>query len=151
MYFVLDSNGKKLKALKSLQNAKKLADSVNGSVVYGGKVVYQPQQEEILQPQQEIPQQQIPQQEKETQQEIPQKVPSGEVKQKYQITTLINVRSKPSLSGKLLGTVKAGTVVFVVGIENDWLKVSNGDDAPYSYILYGNGEFARPLTEPVNK
>ena len=134
MYFVLDSNGKKLKALKSLQNAKKLADSVNGSVVYGGEVVYQSQQE-------------IPQQEEKlaSDGDLIYKVPSGEAKQKYQITTLINVRSKPSLSGKLLGTLKAGTVIFVAGIENDWLKVSNGDDAPYSYILYGNGEFARPL------
>ena len=72
MYFVLDSNGKMLKALKSLQNAKKLADSVDGSVVYGGKVVYQPQQE-IPQPQQKETQQEIPQQEKETQKETQQK------------------------------------------------------------------------------
>ncbi len=53
--------------------------------------------------------------------------------------TTVNVRSLPSTDGDVLASVSNGGVVWVVGVEKDWYKVTVGDvtgymAAPYVYI-----------------
>lgn len=53
--------------------------------------------------------------------------------------TTVNVRSKPSTDSGVLTSVSNGGVVWVIGVENGWYKVTVGDvtgymAAPYVYI-----------------
>lgn len=60
--------------------------------------------------------------------------------EKYRLKKLMNVRTKPSLEAKIMTTKPAGTVVRVLAVENDWLRLADG-----SFILFKNGEFAEKI------
>lgn len=60
----------------------------------------------------------------------------------YRLTMLMNIRKKPSLTAQIVNIKPAGTLVRAVGIEGDWLHLSDG-----SYVLYKNGEYARKVEE----
>ena len=57
--------------------------------------------------------------------------------EKYTLLSKMNLRLAPSLKGGKIGLAEKGTVVEVIGIENDWLKLKDG-----MFILYGGGKFA---------
>ena len=63
-----------------------------------------------------------------------------DVKGRYRITSLMNIRLRPALNGDIVGIAQPGTVVTVTGIQNDWMAVKNGNDTVY--ILYGGGRYA---------
>jgi hypothetical protein len=53
----------------------------------------------------------------------------------------MNIRTAPSLEADKVGIAEAGTIVEVLAIEDDWLRVRNGVDVVF--ILYGGGKYAR--------
>lgn len=57
---------------------------------------------------------------------------------RYKVTAdLLNIRKKPSNSGKILGQLKKGNTVQVVSIDkNGWAKVKSNTDFVYLYSLY---------------
>ena len=52
----------------------------------------------------------------------------------YRLTALMNVREAPSMTAQKLRTEPKGSVVLVSRIENNWLKIKNGNG--FAYILY---------------
>ena len=54
---------------------------------------------------------------------------------KYRLKSLMNIRKEPSLKAEILGTLKPGTIVKVVDVVDDWLKMKDG-----TFVL--GGEFA---------
>jgi hypothetical protein len=46
-------------------------------------------------------------------------------------TDTVNVRSKPSASGKVLGTMQKGETVQVISIDNDWTKIRYNDKVAF--------------------
>ena len=63
------------------------------------------------------------------------------VPEKYTLTAKMNIRLAPSLDADKVGVAEPGTVVEVLGIENDWLRVKNG--AGEVFALFGGGKYAR--------
>ena len=61
---------------------------------------------------------------------------------RYRLTMLMNIRKKPSLDAHIVGVKPAGTLVRAVGIEGDWLHLSDG-----SYVLYQDGKYAKKVEE----
>mgnify|MGYP002626721402 CR=1 FL=1 len=61
---------------------------------------------------------------------------------RYRLKSLMNIRKRPSLDAQIVGTKAEGTVVRTVGIEDDWLHLSDGN-----YVLYGGGEYAVKVEE----
>ena len=61
---------------------------------------------------------------------------------RYRLTMLMNIRSKPSLNAHIVSVKPAGTVVRAVGIEGDWLHLSDGN-----YVLYKDGKYAKKMEE----
>ena len=61
---------------------------------------------------------------------------------RYRLRSLMNIRKKPSLDAQIVGTKAEGTVVRTIGIEGDWLHLSDGN-----YVLYGGGEYAVKVEE----
>ena len=115
--YTVVKNGEELKELKTLAAAKKLADEQSGEVVCEGTVVYTA----------------VP----------PVKPEIAEVKapEKYTLLSKMNIRTAPSLKADKVGVAEAGTVIEVLAIEDDWLRVRNG--AGVVFILYGGGKYAR--------
>ena len=123
--YIVVKDGEELKELRSLAAAKKLADAEGGTVICNGATVYPEPLIEVAEPD-SIPVEQ------------PEPVP---VPEKYTLTAKMNIRTAPSLKADKVGIGEPGTVVEVLGIENDWLRVKNG--ATVVFILYGNGKYAR--------
>jgi hypothetical protein len=117
--YIVVKDGEELKELKSLVAAKKLADAEGGTVICNGVTVY-------------------PEPERETAETEPVQVEQSE---KYTLKAKMNVRLAPSLNADKVGIGEPGTVVEVLGIENDWLRVKNG--AGEVFILFGSGKYAR--------
>ncbi len=117
--YIVVKDGEELKELKSLVAAKKLADAEGGTVICNGVTVY-------------------PEPERETAETEPVQV---EQSKKYTLKAKMNVRLAPSLNADKVGIGEPGTVVEVLGIENDWLRVKNG--AGEVFILFGSGKYAR--------
>ena len=154
MYIVM-KNGEKLKELKTLSAAKKLADAEGGEVYYDGECVYRGTVEAVAQPVTEGAAEQ-PVAEENTVEPAEENAvqPTAEERptmghhtvdrpvqpQMYRLKSLMNVRKKPSMTAPILGTKPVGSVVSVLGIENDWMHLRDG-----SFILYGNGEFAEKI------
>lgn len=121
--YIVVKDGEELKELKSLAAAKKLADAEGGTVVCNGATVYPEPLIEVAEPD-PVPMDQ------------PEPVP-----EKYTLTAKMNIRTAPSLKADKVGIAESGTVVEVLGIENDWLRVKNG--ASEAFILFGKGKYAR--------
>ena len=58
---------------------------------------------------------------------------------RYRLKSLMNVRDRPSLNGRVLATMPEGTVVSVQSVDNGWLHLTDG-----RYILYA-GVFAEEI------
>ena len=122
--YAVMKGGEPIKELKTLAAAKKLADEQGGEVMCEGTVVYaaaSPIEPEL----------------EETEEE---KAPVKET-EKYALLSKMNIRTAPSLEAEKVGIAEAGTVVEVLAIEDDWLRVRNG--AGVVFILYGGGKYAR--------
>ena len=119
--YTVVKNGVEMKELKTLAAAKKLADEQSGEVVCEGTVVYtavppvEPEIAEVKAPEKEA--------------------------EKYTLLSKLNIRTAPSLKADKVGVAEAGTVIEVLAIEDDWLRVRNG--AGVVFILYGGGKYAR--------
>ncbi len=92
-------DGVEIKIMKSLSAAKKAADSKGAEVFLGDKRIYTAQVKES--------------EEKAQAAEPAEKAPAIK---KYRLKALMNVREKPNMSGRILSTMKTGTVVTVRGI-----------------------------------
>ena len=121
--YIVVKDGEELKELKSLAAAKKLADAEGGTVICNGVTVYPEPSIEVAETE-------------------PAQVEQSEpVSEKYTLTAKMNIRLAPSLDADKAGVAEPGTVVEVLGIENDWLRVKNG--AGEVFILFGSGKYAR--------
>ena len=120
--YTVVKDGETVKELKTLAAAKKLADAEGGEVLCDGETVYaaspiEPAAEPVVEEEAEEP-----------------------VVEKYRLLSKMNIRIAPSLKADKVGVAETGTVVDVISIENDWLRVKNG--AGEVFILYGGGKFA---------
>ena len=59
---------------------------------------------------------------------------------RYRLKGLMNVRKKPSLKAQIVDTRPEGSVVRVLAIEGDWMRLAND-----TYILYEGGKWAEKL------
>lgn len=121
--YIVVKDGEELKELKSMAAAKKLADAEGATVVCNGVTVYPDAPDELAtaEPESEPVDQPEP--------------------EKYTLTAKMNIRLAPSLDADKVGVAEPGTVVEVLRIENDWLRVKNG--AGEVFILFGGGKYAR--------
>lgn len=127
--YTVVKDGKTLKELKTLAAAKKLADAEGAEVRCDGESVYtpipaappaspavaetaEPAEERVVEP----------------------------AKEKYKLLSRMNIRIAPSLEAGVVGIAEPETVVDVLSIENDWMRVKNGTGVVF--ILYGGGKFA---------
>ena len=140
-YVVYGENGEELKTLKTLAAAKKLADAERGSILVDGECVYkaEPVVEEEAQFMEEETKPGEEQEIVEEETVEPEQTKVAKEKQHYRILSFMNIRSKPSRNGVIIGQVKPGTVVIAKSIDNDWLNTADG------YILYGNGKYAEKV------
>ena len=67
------------------------------------------------------------------------KGPAPDAPHRYRLKSLMNVRDRPSLNGRILATKPEGTVVSVQSVDNGWLHLTDG-----RYILYA-GVFAEEI------
>lgn len=118
--YTVVKDGEKLKELKSLAAAKKLADVEGAEVIYDGKCVYQG----AVAPAEDTVEAAV--------------VAEEQKPEAYTLTRKMNVRKEPSLSSAKLKVLDAGTVVEVKAIQNDWLCLTDG-----TFILYEDGKNAR--------
>ena len=147
-------DGKELKMMKTLTAAKKLADAEDAEVYADGKCVYiskiveaeilEQAEEKLVETLEEKPEE-TPEPSAITAEPIISEKPSqSEVKEpkmeRYRLKALMNVRRKPSMDAQILFTKSAGTIVRVLGIEQDWMHLTEG-----SYILYEGGRWAEKL------
>ena len=63
----------------------------------------------------------------------------------YVLTSLMNVRAKPSLDATAIRTMPKGSIVHVLRIQNDWLCIKNGSSE--AFIYYKGGEFAKQVNK----
>ena len=122
--YIVVKDGEELKELKSLAAAKKLADAEGATVICNGETVY-PDVLDVAEPE-----------------SVPVDLTEPEP-EKYTLTSKMNIRLAPSLNADKVGIAEPGTVVEVLGIENDWLRVKNG--AGVVFILFGGGKYAKKL------
>ena len=121
--YTVMKDGEPVKELKTLAAAKKLADEQGGEVMCDGETIY------AASPIEPAP---------EETEEVKAQEKSSE---KYTLLSKMNIRTAPSLDADKVGIAEAGTVVEVLAIEDDWLRVKNGTDVVF--ILYGRGKYAR--------
>ena len=138
--YIVRKNGEELKTLKSLAAARKLADEQGGEVVCEGMVVYttavthaseggKAAEEKTQARAQENPQQNS---------QVKPREKKGEA---YTLLSRMNIRTAPSLEADKVGVAEAGTVVDVLAVENDWLRVRKGSGEVF--ILFGSGKYAK--------
>ena len=123
--YIVVKDGEELKELKSLAAAKKLADAEGATVVCNGATVYPDAPDELATAEPEN-------------EPVDQPEPEPE---KYTLIAKMNIRLAPSMNADKVGIGEPGTVVEVLGIENDWLRVKNG--AGEVFVLFGGGKYAR--------
>ena len=110
--YVVVKDGAEIRNYKSLPAAKKLADADGAEVFCDGECVYSGTET----------------------------VPEVFTPVKYRLKALMNVRRKPSMHAQILSTKAAGTVVRILGIEQDWMHLAEG-----AYILYESGRWAEKV------
>ena len=163
--YIVVKNGEEIEKLKTLTAAKELADSEGAEVFCGEKCVYQGKdvssegtgetaaEDTAESPASDVPEEAAKDGADETEQVIiktepviAKKLTQPETKPvettRYRLTMLMNIRRKPSLDSHIVSVKPAGTVVRAVGIEGDWLHLSDG-----CYVLYKNGEYAKKVEE----
>ena len=158
MVYVIMKNGAKIKTAKNLNSAKEIADKeeaevfVNGKCVYPNPTIAEEAEAAIAEETFSTPEPAIteegpePNLTQETAEEIdgkePEAVQAEEVPETtpYRLKALMNIREKPSVRSKKLGTAKSGTVVEVYEIKYDWMKIKWRDG--FAFVLYQNGKFA---------
>lgn len=120
--YTVVKDGETVKELKTLTAAKKLADEQGGEVLCEGETVYTASpiepQEPVTEPLEDKLKERIP--------------------DKYTLLSKMNIRKAPSMKAEKASIAETGTVVDVIGIENDWLHLVDG-----MFILYGGGKFAK--------
>ena len=121
--YTVMKDGELVKELKTLAAARKLADEQGGEVMCDGETIYAASLIE----------------------HEPEETEEGKAQEKeavkYTLLSKMNIRTAPSLEADKVGIAEAGTVVEVLAIEDDWLRVRNG--AGVVFILYGGGKYAR--------
>lgn len=127
--YTVVKDGETLKELKTLAAAKKLADAEGAEVLCDGETVYTTSPAVPTASPIEI--------EEKPGEQVKAVEPTEE---KYKLLSKMNIRIAPSLEAGVVGIAEPGTVVDVVSIENDWMRVKNG--AGSVFILYGGGKFA---------
>ncbi len=135
--FTVVKDGEKLRDVKNLAAAKKLADAEGAVVVCDDKCVYEGT--EVLTKSSVMT-------------EETDRSPGGKVLgtetvpevsrpnkiEKYILTALMNIRKGPSKTAEKAGVAKKGTVVEVEAVKNDWLCLTDG-----TFILFDGGRFAK--------
>lgn len=59
------------------------------------------------------------------------------------LVTLMNIRSEPSMNAAILGRLPAGSIVNILALEGDWLKIVwEGTEDGAAYVLYQDGKYA---------
>ncbi len=124
--YIVVKDGEKLKDVKTLAAAKKLADMEGAVVLCDGKCVYEGAEALSDPGETEVPGTET--------------VPEVSAPEKYVLTALMNIRKAPSMSAEKVGTAKKGSIVEVKAIKDDWLCLSDG-----TFILYEGGRFARKI------
>ena len=121
--YTVMKDGEPVKELKTLAAARKLADERGGEVMCDGETIYAASLIE----------------------HEPEETEEGKAQEKeavkYTLLSKMNIRTAPSLEADKVGIAEAGTVVEVLAIEDDWLRVRNGADVVF--IFYGGGKYAR--------
>ena len=121
--YTVMKDGEPVKELKTLAAARKLADEQGGEVMCDGETIYAASLIE----------------------HEPEETEEGKAQEKeavkYTLLSKMNIRTAPSLEADKVGIAEAGTVVEVLAIEDDWLRVRNGADVVF--IFYGGGKYAR--------
>lgn len=121
--YTVMKDGEPVKELKTLVAARKLADEQGGEVMCDGETIYAASLIE----------------------HEPEETEEGKAQEKeavkYTLLSKMNIRTAPSLEADKVGIAEAGTVVEVLAIEDDWLRVRNGTGVVF--ILYGGGKYAR--------
>ena len=143
--YTVMKNGEELEQLKTLAAAKKLADAEGAEVYADGKCVYQGSAEvkevkEVEVEKTEVKEAEVPETKSVTEEKPKEPEVTEPVPQRYRLKMLMNVRKRASMNAPVLATKAAGTIVHVVTIENDWMRLRDG-----TFILYGNGEYAEKL------
>ena len=140
--YVVMKNNEKIKTAKSLSAAKEIADKEQAEVFCDGKCVYTAQPNSKAEP--VIEEKPV---EKKVMQEEPLLGVALNTKEPhcapYVLTSLMNVRKKPSFDAEVIRKAPKGSVVQVLRIENDWLCINNGSSE--AFIYYKGGEFAKRL------
>lgn len=138
--YIVRKNGEELKTLKSLAAARKLADEQGGEVVCEGTVVYTAavthasEGGEAAEEKKQAKVQENPQQDSQAK-------PREKKGEAYTLLSRMNIRTAPSLEADKVGVAEAGTVVDVLAVENDWLRVRKGSSEVF--VLFGSGKYAR--------
>ncbi len=124
--YTIVKDGEKLKDVKTLAAAKKLADAEGAAVLCDGRCVYEGA--EALSASGKT--------------KLPGTEPAVEVSApvKYMLTALMNIRRAPSVNAEKAGTAKRGTIVEITAVKGDWLCLTDG-----TFILYEGGRFARKI------
>ena len=146
--YTVMKDGEELEQLKTLTAAKKLADAEGAEVYADGKCVYQgavsPVEEtvggtveETVEEQSEAPVKEIITADPVISEKPKQPHVDEPRTEKYRLKSLMNVRKKPSMDSTIVTTKPEGTIVRVLGVENDWLHLA--DD---TFILYQGGRWA---------
>lgn len=137
--YTVVKDGETIKEVKSLPAAKKLADTEKAEVFCGGECVYEPVADSLADKTDQNLESSISALE-----EIPEVKDSVKVEtitpEKYILTAKMNIRKEPSKTARIQGIAKAGTIVEVLGIEKDWLHLT--DD---TFILYEGGRWAEKV------
>ena len=126
-YAVL-KDGEELNVYKLFPAAKKLADAEGAVVFCDGVSVYKSKQTAEAAA--------IDLHSEETTEPAGHEIGERKTADRFRLTSLMNVRSSPSLTAPILGTKRAGTVVTAI-VENDWLRLTDN-----TFILYSEGRYA---------
>ena len=137
--YTVIKDGEKIKELKSLPAAKKLANTEKAEVICDGECVYTTLTDSYAE-------------EEQNPESLESSIVTFEASpvakaivdvetitpEKYILTAKMNIRKGPSKTALIQGIAKEGTVVEVLSIDNDWLHLT--DD---TFILYEGGKWAQ--------
>ena len=150
--YTVEKNGEKLKELKTLAAAKKLADAEGAEVFCEGECVYQGSTAPVTPAVEETAVEATVEETTESSETAESAFILDEQGLSWIMSRLkkrpvrffllrkMNVRKEPSLSAEVLKVMKRGTDITVKDIQNDWLCLTDGN-----FILFENGKNAFPM------